>query len=589
MSYFLKKSKPSAKGLYLQIYESYYIPGKGKRNRSYRALGYLSDLVEKGISDPIAHYQAEVDKLNEESAQAKIAQIGERSLNKNIGYFLPKAMFDFLDMDEDINYVASTLGAHYKFSEMLRALCYAQIVGPGSKRKAFEKIIPELYGMPEFSYDQILDAVNFIGSDYHKYIEVLNHHIAKHWKRKIGKVYFDCTNFYFEIDREDDFRKKGPCKELRHDPILGQALMLDAEQIPIDTKFYPGNESEIPYLRQRIEDMKARNNVTGRVIQVADKGLNCARNIYAAVVEAHDGYIFSKSVKGTSISADEKKWILLSENDGVNNWTDVRDEDGKLLYRYKVAKSIGRGKQIRDYDTFTYKCKINPDDAADTVFRVKEKRIVTYNPELGKKQRAEIRKQVEKARSAITYKKVIREDLGDAVKYVSLTATDKDGKKVKIATAINEDKVEEDLKLAGHNMIVTSEINADPVEITGVYHNLWRIEESFRIMKSYLEARPVFVSNKNTIFGHFLICYLALTIMRLLELKTFKDEISASGLFNFIRQYNVTQYRDGNFINCATSSETYLKIKETLGLAKLGNVYLSQKDVRLLLETSVDI
>ncbi len=134
--------------------------------------------------------------------------------------------------------------------------------------------------------------------------------ISNEYKRNLEKVYFDCTNYYFEIDEENDFLRKGPSKENRKEPLLSQALMLDADQIPIDTEFFPGNQSEKPFLRNRVEDMKARNNVTGRVIQVADKGLNCARNIYSAVIEANDGYIFSKSIKGTSLTTEQKEWII---------------------------------------------------------------------------------------------------------------------------------------------------------------------------------------------------------------------------------------------------------------------------------------
>jgi len=436
-----------------------------------------------------------------------------------------------------------------------------------------------------------LDAVNFIGGDYHKYIEVLNHHINNIWERKLDKVYFDCINYYFEIDLETDFLRKGPSKENFKGPIMWQALLLDSEEIPLDTEFYPGNESEKPYLRKRIEDMKSRNDVKGRVIQVADKGLNCARNIYSAVIEANDGYIFSKSIKGRSLSEDEQKWILLEDND-LNKWLDVRDKNGDLIYKYKTCKHYiksGNNKgKIVDYAKYNYKCKLNKDDTEETPFSVDEKRIVTYNPTLARKQRAEINKEVEKLKKVLSYKEVLKEDIGDSIKYVDFIAKDINGKKVKIAKSINQEKIDADLKFAGFNMIVTSEINADAKEIHRIYHNLWRIEESFRLLKTYLESRPVFVSDEDTIKGHFLICYTSLTLVRLLELKIFKDEIPASQLFEFIRQYKVTENHDLSYINTSTYSKTYERIKEKLGLSKLGNAYLSKKDLDLLFKTELD-
>ena len=592
MVYFLKKSNPSKKGTYLQIYLNYYDPNtKSKKNKSYKALGYVSDLIDKGINDPISYYTEYVKKLNDELSSVKELQISDSSTQKYAGHFLVKSMFDLLNMDRTLNIVASNFKCQYKFSDMFKALCYSQILSPGSKLKAFERVIPNIYGSPSFSYDQILDAVNFIGGDYHKYIEIINHHINDIWPRNMEKVYFDCTNYYFEIDLETDFLRKGPSKENFKGPIMGQALLLDTEQIPLDTEFYPGNESEKPYLRKRVENMKSRNNVNGRVIQVADKGLNCARNIYSAVIEANDGYIFSKSIRGRSLSKDEQDWILMDDNE-LNKWIDVRDEIGNLIYKYKTSKHIVRsGKyagKVVDYAKYSYKCKINPEDESETEFTVKEKRIVTYNPTLARKQRAEINKEVEKLKKILSYKTAVKEDIGDSAKYINFEAKDQDGKKIKIATSLNQEKIDADLKFAGFNMLVTSEINSDPTEIYKIYHNLWRIEESFRLMKTYLESRPAFVSDEDTIKGHFLICYISLTLIRLLELKIFKDEIPAAQLFDFIRQYKVTENYDLSYINNSTWSRTYEKIKEKLGLSKLGNVYLSKKDLDLLFDTELD-
>ena len=592
MVYFLKKSNPSKKGTYLQIYLNYYDPNtKSKKNKSYKALGYVSDLIDKGINDPISYYTEYVKKLNDELSSVKELQISDSSTQKYAGHFLVKSMFDLLNMDRTLNIVASNFKCQYKFSDMFKALCYSQILSPGSKLKAFERVIPNIYGSPSFSYDQILDAVNFIGGDYHKYIEIINHHINDIWPRNMEKVYFDCTNYYFEIDLETNFLRKGPSKEGSKGPIMGQALLLDADQVPLDTEFYPGNESEKPYLRKRVENMKSRNNVNGRVIQVADKGLNCARNIYSAVVEANDGYIFSKSIKGRSLSKDEQDWILM-DDDEFNKWEDVRDEVGNLLYKYKTSKHIIRsGKnagKVVDYANYLYKCKINPEDEKETEFTVKEKRIVTYNPKLAAKQRAEIHREVEKLKKILSYKTAVKEDIGDSAKYVNFEAKDKDGRKIKIATSLNQEKIDADLKFAGFNMLVTSEVKADPKEIYKVYHNLWRIEESFRLLKTYLQSRPAFASDEDTIKGHFLICYISLTLMRLLELKVFEDEIPAAQLFDFVRQYNVTENYDLTYINNSTWSKTFEKIKEKLGLSKLGNVYLSKKDMDLLFQTELD-
>lgn len=573
MRYFLKKTKPSKKGLYLQIYRTNYVPGKGNQNKSHQVVGYVEDLKAQGIADPIKYAQGLVDELNETADSKIVKQIGDVSVNKNLGYFLLKIMIDELGTDKILNIFTSNKKFDFKMSDFLRSMIYAQVANPGSKLKACENVIPELYDRETYSYDQILDGVNYIGQDYQKYIELFNMKINETYGRKTSINYFDCTNYYFEIDLEDEIRRKGPCKEERHTPIIGQALLLDQEQIPLGMMMYPGNQSEKPFIRKMIEETKSRYDIDGRTIQIADKGLNCAKNIYSAVKESNDGYIFSKSIHGKNLSEAEKKWILLEDND-ANKWTSILDKKGNVLYKFKSC-----------VDEFEYKFK--DEDDKEIKFTVKEKRVVSYNPNFAKKQRLEILKEVEKARSAVTIKSFARDIYGDMSKYINFTAKTKDGEKARIASSINEEKITEDLDYAGYNLLVSSEIEADANEIYKAYHGLWRIEESFRIMKSYLEARPVYLQKEESIYGHFTICYLALTILRLLELKIFNDELPVNQIVEFIRDYRITDTGEGLFINNATKSQTFLKIKEKLGLSKLGNLALKKRDIDSILNASL--
>ena len=572
MRYFVKKSTPSKKGLYLQIYKTNYVPGKGNQNKSYKAIGYVSDLIASGIPDPVAYVQNLVDELNSNLPNRKEMKIGDISSSKNLGYFLIKSMIDYLDFDYILKLMSSNMKFHFNLSDFVRSMIYAQIVNPGSKHKAFEKVMPNIYGTESFSYDQILDTINYIGNDYQKFVELLNICIQKKWKRNTSNAYFDCTNYYFEIDLPKEDRQFGPSKEERHLPIIGQALLLDEDQIPIGMSLYPGNESEKPKIRESIENLKQRFDIDSRIVQVADKGLNCARNIYAASKEANDGYIFSKSVHGKNLSKQEKQWVLLENENNI--WNEVKDSNGKLVYKYKEC-----------IDTFKY--KFTNEEGKCVEFNVKEKRVVSYNPSLARKQKAQIQKQIDKAIAISSLKQASKEEYGDSIKYVNFTSIDKEGEVVKSIPSLNQEKIDEDLSFAGYNLLVTSEINKSAQDIYNTYHGLWRIEESFRVMKTYLEARPVYLQNKESIYGHFTICYMALTILRLIELKVFNDELPIGQIIEFIRNYNITETLEGSFINNATKSNTLSIIQKRYGLSKLDNIQLRKKDVENILTSEL--
>ncbi len=576
MSYFVKKTTPSKKGLYLQIYRSYYIPGKGKRNRSVQAVGYASDLKAKGVADPEAYARRIADGLNDgERQDGKALKIGESSRSKNIGYFLAKSMIDYLAPDRTLKLMSSNRAFRFELGDFVRAMVYAQIVSPGSKLAAFEKVLPNLYGAPQFSYGQILEAVNYVGQDYQKYIETFNRCIEARWKRRVGTAYFDCTNYYFEIDLPDEARRPGPSKEERHLPIIGQGLLLDEDQIPIGMAMYPGNQSEKPVLRETIDGLKSRFEAAGRIVQVADKGLNCARNIYAAAVEAGDGYIFSKAIHGRGLSDAERRWLLL-EDGSENAWTDVRDEGGALLYRYKEC-----------VDEFEYRFESEGGEKVE--FKVREKRVVSYTPSLAKKQKAELSRLFDKASRITTKKQAATEEFGESAKYVTFVNADQDGVVSKPVALLNKGKMKEDLELAGYNLIVSSETGKTGKEIYDAYHGLWRIEESFRVMKTYLEARPAFLQKIESIYGHFTLCYLALTVLRLLELKVFKDALPIGQIVGFIRGYSASEDIDGTFVNNAMNSRVLKAVKEAYGLSKLDNVRLTKKDVKNIIDAQLDL
>jgi len=566
MSYFLKKTN-NKKGTYLQIYESYYDPErKGGAHRSYKPIGYIHQLQAEGIEDPIAFYKDEVQKLNQElkkkKQDEKARQISEESPEKLLGYFPLKNLCDSLRCKNYIDLMQTATGFRFNIFDMMSALVYARVVHPCSKLKTYIEVIPKLFEKYDFSLDQLYSGLGYIGSEYEKIIEIFNHQVALKYPFDTSHSYFDCTNFYFEIDREDDFRLKGPSKENKKEPIVGMGLLLDANQIPIGMKMYPGNESEKPVIRDIIDDLKQRNHISGRTIQVADKGLNCFENILHAL-KAGDGYIFSKSVK--MLPETEKIWVLLE-----NDYVDVKNKKGEVLYRIKDC-----------VDDFNY--NYTDKDGHRKALKLTEKRVVTFNPKLAEKQKLEINRQVEKAKK-LRACEAKKSEYGDSSKYVTFISTDKKGEKTtgKVKVEINEKAIENAKKLAGYNMIVTSEIRMTASEIYAAYHNLWRIEESFRIMKSQLDARPVFMQKQETITGHFLICYLSVLLTRLFQIHVLKNEYGTEEIFDFIRDFRVVKISDRKYINL-TRSSSFIKDLTAQTNLPLTSYFLGNEDINKML------
>lgn len=566
MAYFLKKTN-NKKGTYLQIYESFYDPQRRHTaHRSYKPIGYVHELINSGIDDPISFYKEEVIKLNQQRMEkrnaAKVKQISEDTPEKLLGYFPLKNINDSLGVKKYIDLMQPVTGYKFNVFSIISALVYSRAVLPCSKSRTFEEVIPKLFEPSDFSLNQVYSCLQYIGAEYEKIIEIYGHQVHQMFPFDTSRTYFDCTNFYFEIDREDDFRKKGPSKENRKEPIVGMGLLLDSHQIPVGMKLFPGNESEKPVIRSIIDGLKKRSHISGKTIQVADKGLNCAENILHAL-KAGDGYLFSKSVK--QLPETEKTWVLLE-----HGYRDVKNRKGEVLYRIKEC-----------VDDFSY--TVTDKNGSRRTFKLREKRVVTFNPGLAKKQVYEINRQIEKAQ-ALKAGQAKKSEYGDCAKYVTFITADKKGNETngKVKVVMNEEAIRKNLELAGYNLLVTSETGMNDSEIYATYHNLWRIEESFRIMKSQLDARPVYMQKEETITGHFLICYITVLLTRLLQIKVLGDAPCSEEIFDFFHGFKAVKISDKKYINLARKSDFITSLAAKTGLP-LSSYFLSESQIKKML------
>ena len=589
MRYFVKLTEPSKKGKYIQIYRTNYVPGKGNQNKSYKALGYVEDLKKQGIEDPVKYARQLVIELNEQEENTKIAQVGDVSICKNLGYFLIKGMFDYLDVDYIMDIFTQNKKFKFKMSDFVRTMVYAQIVNPGSKLKAFENVIPNIYGVTQYSYDQILDAIEFIGEDYQKYIELFNDRINKKWKRNMNVNYFDCTNYYFEIDLEDSYRKKGPSKEHRKTPIISMGLLMDKNGIPMYYDLFPGNESEKLQMRPTLKKTKAKFGID-RTIIVADRGQNTSDNtVFIAgknddVHTNHDGYVYGQSIIGAEKAF--KNWVLTQEDYICEK---IYDENGDLItYREPVTDETGK---IIDYQdlpvifkhksrVIAKKIKIKKDNKRNVTYIIYQKQMVYYSKKYANRQKKEREKAIQKAKDLIANpSKYTQATSYGCTKYINNIRFNEETGEVPegLELSLKLDKIQEEEKFDGYYSIVTSEKNLSDKELRDIYKGLWKIEETFKITKSELETRPIFVWTEESIEAHFLSCFIALLIIRLLE-KKLQRKYSNEYIIDSLRKYMSTRIEHDIYLQ--NFRNDVIKDLEKVFQLDLSRKYLTLSEIK---------
>ena len=372
-------------------------------------------------------------------------------------------------------------------------LVYSRVLHPSSKKNSYENM--DRYFLDyNFKINDVYRALDY----FYKYKNDLLLHIHEmvrmNYGRDTSRVYYDVTNYYFEIKEADDFRKKGVSKEHRTTPIVQMGLLMDNSGLPITYKLFEGNTNDSTTLMPVLHELKDEYNF-GRVIVVADKGMNTGENIAYNIINKN-GYIYSQTVRGGS---KELKGFVLSD-DGYST-----SSDG-----FKIKSRI-----------ITTKIWIENDKGKRVQVDIDQKQVAFYSPDYDKRAKYEREKAVLKAEKLISNSKNGKISSNGAAKYIeSIPCDKKTGEiydKSSNAHFINEDKITEEEKYDGYYVIVTSELKMSNEDILNAYRSLWKIEETFKITKSELETRPVHVSLKEHIEGHFLTCFLSLLLLRLIE------------------------------------------------------------------------
>ena len=507
---YLHKSKRKDGRTYLSLVAAYREGGK-KRMRTVESLGYLDKLQEL-YDDPVAHFRAVCDAANAEAeaaAQAVSVEIhpmqkmraGEGH-RKNYGSAALLAVYNELGVERAIRNATRGSKAGYDANAVMRLLTVERILDPGSKKQAWENKDRHFF-RTEFSLDDTYRALDVLRGCGDRIVSAINRAVDRMGIRDTTCVFYDVTNYYFEVDEPGGLRQKGVSKEHRKSPIVQMGLLQDSGGIPIGYRLFPGNTPDPCTMLPVLEGMK-RDYKCQRVIAVGDKGNNCSTNI-AALVAGGDGFVYSQSIRGTKTDAETRDWALSEAG-----YACTCDESGHTTYKVKSRQGY---KAVTVEDPDGRKRKVDVD----------VKYVAFWSEKYQKRARRERQAALDKARKLIANPGAYTAAAHfGAAKYVKGMRVDaKTGELLEAATALefDEERLAAEEACDGYYCIVTSETEMPDSDVIEAYRGLWRIEESFKVTKSDLETRPVYVSREEHIEAHFLTCYVALCILRIIQAK----------------------------------------------------------------------
>ena len=578
--------------------------GKKTSTRNVKKFGKHSELL-KITDDPLAYVREEIRKMNEEYRVGKAdyelkVNFNEKvkssdddkssSTSTNIGYFYLQNIMKDLQLKKFFNSITEGRKNTFDCYTIFRFLTYARILDPKSKLGTWDSL-DSYYEKPSFDYQHIMRFMDILEENYDSYLSWLYQKSNNVIERDPSVLYYDCTNFYCECESEDEeiidevtgeiiqgLRKYGPGKEHRPNPIVEMGLFMDRRGIPISMCIHPGNTSEqvtaIP-LEKEITKMIG----SSRFIYCADAGLG-SYHIRQFNSMGGRSFIVTQSVKKLSDTLkqavfNDNGYRLLSDDSEVSiekmkNF-DRFDEKNRDLYNDFAYKIFTADKTV---DLGLYEDKILKNGK---IRRVKVKAllpqriIVTFSRKMMEYQRTVRNRQIERAKKLIQTKdpEEIKKGPNDVRRFMKRISKTKSGEKAEISYEIDEAKIAEEEKYDGY-YAVAANLDDPAKDILAISHKRYLIEDCFRIMKTNFNGRPINHSAPRRIKAHFMICYMALLVYRLLEclLDDQNTHITTDNLIETLRVMNVANVHDMEYMALYTGSKTLdaLELLTSLGI-----------------------
>jgi len=531
---FVKKVKQPNGTHYLQLVESYKLNGVTKHRR-IKALGKLEELEKENpniLEELKTKYREETEQQKERKEKKINIKDIEQYKQQNYGYFVLDAIYENLEISEYLNWhKENNTKIKYDLNNVMKLHVFSRILKPDSIYQVFKNKYnfynEEMQLIKEKHMYRALDILNEIKDNLQFKI---HKNILEKYGRDCSLVFYDVTNYYFEIHKNDEdiidengnvivgLRKKGCSKKHMPQPLVAMALIIDKNNIPVAYQVFKGNTHDSKTLIPMIKELSEKYDVK-KVIVVADKGINSENNLNFLVRETIEddialggnGYIFSQTILG---GTKELKETAIDQKGYVEN-----DE-----------KTYKKKSEIRTRNLYRKDEKGN--NIKNTKIIVEEKVVYFWSADYAKRRTHKREEDRSKIEYFISNQDVLPKLDKGLKSYIKNIAVDENGKEIKgakIRYIFDEDKFNKDAVYDGYYAIITSEINLTDDEIIEKYRGLSEIENSFRILQSDFDTRPIHVWTEDSIEGHFLICFIALTIMRILQNLT-KHEVTVKNI-----------------------------------------------------------
>lgn len=588
--------------------------GKKTTTRNVRNFGKHSELL-KITDDPLAYVREEIQKMNEEYRVGKVsfnltADFNERVSHSdadassstwvNIGYFFLQYIMKDLRLKEFFQKKTDGRRITFDCYTISRFLTYARILDPASKFATWDRLA-SYYEQPVFDYQHILRFMDLLEENYDDYLSWLYRHSSSVVERDTSILYYDCTNFYCECEHPDDdvvdevtgevisgLRKFGVSKEHRPNPIVEMGLFMDSRGIPITMCLHSGNTSEqvtaVPLEREVLKMLDG-----AKFIYCADAGLG-SYNIRKFNSMGGRAFIVTQSVKKLSDTLkkavfNDYDYRLLSDDTPVRisdmKAFDRHDKENLHLYNDSAYKILNADKAV---DLGLYEEKVLKNGQTKRVKAtglLKQRVIITFSRKMMEYQRTVRSRQIERAKKLLELKdpEEIKKGPNDVKRFMKRISQTESGEEAKVKYILDEDKITEEEKYDGYYAVATNLM--DPAkDILAVAHKRYQIEDCFRIMKTNLSGRPINHRLPNRIKAHFLICYTALLVYRLLEAKLDDQQthVTTDNLITTLRNMNVTNVHDIEYMALYTGSKA-LEALNRMTLLELDRLHYRPKDL----------